>query len=470
MHVTRALLGAAQAHRDRVALRTLAGEVSYGELGLRIERGMARLAEDGVGRGETVGLLADNHPDVVAWWFAVVGVGATVFPLSTHAMAEELRALRLDAGIARVLADDAHAGRVREAGSVRLDTEGLSCPDGPRAGHVTDPPDGIALWLATSGTTGRSRIARIGHDALLQHTRALQEHVLRFTPEDRVLACLPLAHSFGIRMTALAPLLAGTQVLVAPRFDAEETLALAADFGATWIAGVPTMFARWAEVPGEPLPALRWALSAGAALTEDVRGRAQARLGAPVRQGYGMTEATFCCVDTEGVPGSVGRPVPGVELQVREGHVFVRGPNLMRGYLGAPDHEGWLATGDLGRLDEQGRLFVTGRAKDLVVRGGHNVNPVEVEEVVAAFAGVREVAVVGRPDAELGEELVAVLVAAPDLSLSALETHLRARLPSPKRPREFVVVDALPVGRSRKVLRRVLRAQLQDGTMRAVRP
>ncbi len=487
MNVAAWILDAARRHAQccrfetqRVALVSADEALDYAQLEARVAAMVKGLSARGVQPGDRVGLLADGSPDVVAAWLAVVARGATVVPLSTRATAAEVARDAERVALRLLLVDQAHvAEHGAELESLRLDRL-----FDPQAEPVDDPelqavpaPDGVAMLLFTSGTTRDARIVRIGHRALLRHTQALagtpeRPGVLGLGPDDVVLATLPLAHSFGIRMTALAPLAVGARVEIEPDFDASRSIDRCRRAGVTWMAGVPTMFARWAEVEGRPWGTLKWALSAGAPLTEDVRLRAERRLGAPVRQGYGLTEATFCTLDAPPAPpapGTVGRPVPGVELRVEAGEVLVRGDNLMDGYEGEPPFEGWLRTGDLGHVDSEGRLTLVGRAKDLILRGGHNVHPAEVEDVVASYPGVREVAVVGRPDAVLGEEVVAVVVADATFDRSGLDAFLRARLSGSKRPRECVEVEALPVGRSQKVLRRMLREQLIRGALVATR-
>ena len=334
------------------------------------------------------------------------------------------------------------------------------------------PPSGDALWLPTSGTSGRSKVARISHDCVTQHTRNLVRDTFRFTPDDVVLATLPLCHSFGLRTTLLATFAAKARVVLVERFDAEASLNAAARFGVTFIAGVPTMFASWAQTHGAPLKSLRWCLSAGAPLSAATRRAAEQRLGAEVREGYGLTEASFTSIDaphhqTSG--GTCGRPSPDVEVRIQGREIQIRGVNVMSGYLhdeeatAAAFEDGWLRTGDLGVIDEEGCVRVLDRLKDLIIRGGHNVVPSAVEAVLREVAGVQEAAVVGRPDELLGEELVAVLVMenADDLKIDNVFKHIASRLAKPEQPREYVVLPELPLGPSRKVLRRVLRSQIQ---------
>jgi long-chain acyl-CoA synthetase len=247
------------------------------------------------------------------------------------------------------------------------------------------------------------------------------------------------------------------------------------------------MLAAWAECPaadgGGPPAALRWVLSAGAPLSEEIARRAEARLGVEVRQGYGMTEATFSAINAppdERRFGSVGRPVWGVELRIvdsalrdvaagESGEVLVRGHNLMTHYLDDADSkrtsDGFLHTGDIGRLDAEGRLYIVDRIKDLIIRGGYNVYPAEVEAALAEHPSVVEVAVVGQPDSYYGEEVVAVAVLRGACEVAALAEFAADRLGSMRRPRHYAFVDALPLGPSGKVHKATLREWIASGRL-----
>jgi long-chain acyl-CoA synthetase len=272
-------------------------------------------------------------------------------------------------------------------------------------------------------------------------------------------------------------------VVLLQRFDAPGALALVDAAGVTWLPAVPTMLAALAAIAA-PSPArrLRWCLSAGAPLPDVLAARAEAQLGCEVRQGYGLTEASFSTIDAPPCAravGSVGRPVAGVSVRIgSDGEVEVRGPHCTGGYLAdsaataaAWDGE-WLRTGDVGRLDDEGRLWIVDRKKDLIIRGGNNVYPSEVEGVLALHPRVAHVAVVGRPDEYFGEEVVAVIVPRPGDDpppIAELLDLLRARLAATKLPREIAFVREMPLGASGKVLKRALRQLLCDGKLATVK-
>ncbi|HSN82763.1 MAG TPA: AMP-binding protein [Polyangiales bacterium] len=470
--------------------------LDYGELDRRASRVAAFLCAHGLGAGDRVAIYTDNGLGFVAAWFGAVYAGCTTLPLPATSTAREI-AFRLEhAGCKALLTDSARAdvaeeGRTRASIPVKVfDVREATDGSAGLAEPVNLLPDSLALLLYTSGTTGASKAVCITHQSLGAHTKALVEQTLRLGESDRILGALPLSHSYGIRMTLLVPFYAGASTVFVPRFSPTRTLELCERHRVTWLPGVPTMFVAWADEKSVPAPpALRWCLSAGAPLAEDVRLRAEQRLGAPVRQGYGLTEATFTAINAppdEAVPGSSGKPVSGVEVRIADdagrplpvgshGEVLIRGQNVMAGYLDdklATLHVlrgGWLHTGDIGFVDEENRLTIVDRSKDLILRGGASIYPSEVENVLAHHPAVRDVAIVGQPDAYYGEEIVAVVVKreAPPVTAIELDRWVRERLASYKVPRRYAFVDALPQGASGKTLKRHLRDQLVAGEIRA---
>jgi long-chain acyl-CoA synthetase len=474
-------------------------ELTFAELDALARRSAGAIAARGVGAGECVALIGDNSAEFVAAWFAITYAGAAVVPVPVTAAAPELRFRVEHARCKLVLFDSERAGLVREALSgVQPAPACLELAEAAHSAHAPLPhpadtaPGDTAMLLYTSGTTGKPKGAAISHSALTLHTAVLAHHALRLGEDDRVLGVLPLSHSFGCRMAMLASFFAGARCVLVPRFEAARTLALMQREAITWLPAVPTMLAAWAAEPGAPsFPALRWVLSAGAPLADETARRAEARLGTSVRQGYGLTEATFCTINAPPdarVLGSVGKPVWGVEVRVvdaegrdvapgSDGEVVVRGHNAMTGYLHDAEasaeiwRAGFLHSGDVGRFDAQGRLTIVDRLKDLIIRGGYNVYPSEVEDALAAHPGVHDVAVIGRPDAYYGEEIVAVVIPHPGTALDPgeLAQWARARVGRTKVPREIAFADAFPLGPSNKVLKRTLREWLQTGRLAAIK-
>ena len=426
---------------------------TFAETKERATRAAAALAARGIAAGDRVTLSAAPSAELVGAWLGITLAGAAVVPLSV-ASPERVEGHAIAAADLPALFDAAPAASLPSIGD-----------------------DTIAQILFTSGTTGGARPAAVTHGSLVTHTLNVARTV-GLGADDVVLGALPLAHSFGSRMVMLLALAVGARIVMMSRFDAARALALLDAERVTFWPVVPTMLAAVCAVDGAPPRTLRWVLSAGAPLTDALCRRAEARLGCEVRQGYGLTEASFSTIDAPPSPrtiGSVGRPVHGIEVRIAaDGEVELRGPNRMRGYLdGTPapvDGDGWLRTGDVGRLDDEGRLWIVDRKKDLIIRGGNNVSPAEVEGVLAAHPAVADVAVVGRPDEYFGEEIVAVVVARGAVSADELVAFARQQLSPVKVPREVAFVDALPLGASGKVVKRALRQMLADGTLPATKP
>ncbi len=467
---------------------------SYEALDREAGRVAASLVARGLGPGDRVAVCTDNGLEFVAAWFGAVYAGCTTLPIPVMSTSHEI-AFRLEHAHCRaLLCDAAHFDlshdSTKRAGTdteiIRVD-EAIEDARGEMPPAVCNP-DALAMILYTSGTTGAAKGVCITHRSLGTHTAALVRHTLALSNKDRVLGTLPLTHSYGIRMTLLVPFCAGASTVFVPRFSPERTLDLCTKHEVTWLPGVPTMFVAWADQARQPPPpALRWSMSAGAPLVEDLRLRAEERLGATVRQGYGLTEATFSTINAppdEAVPRSVGQPVSGVEIRIgnedakalptgTRGEVLVRGQNVMAGYLDdktATAHVmrgGWLHTGDIGVVDEVGRLTVVDRSKDLILRGGHSIYPFEVESAVGAHPAVADIAVVGEPDNYYGEEVVAVIVLRTPVTLHELDAWARERLAPHKIPRRYAFVEGLPQGASGKTFKRLLRDQLISGELEA---
>ncbi len=479
--------------------------VSYAELDQRAMRAAARLERAGLGVGTRVALTVHNGLGFLDAFLGGLYAGCTMIPVPPMSAPPEL-AQRLTRGRASALISEARTRALSEAalalapGTLHLDVEELNEPRAQAFAHEGPsdlPADAVAMLLYTSGTTGVAKGAMITHASLATHTAALVHHVLRLGEGDLVLAALPLTHSYGIRMTLLAPFYAGARSLLLERFEAARVSALLAHEPVTWFPGVPTMFhalvhhARPGSGQHGGTRALRWCMSAGAPLAPEIRRRFEAAFGVPLRQGFGLTEATFSTIalpeDTRGAD-SVGKPVFGVEVRIADadgtplpagarGEILVRGQNVMAGYFDDPEASraalaaGWLRTGDVGVLDEQGRLSVVDRIKDMIVRGGFNVYPAEVEAVLLAHPDVHQAIVVGVPDARYGEEVAAVVVPRPGSSLdpAALTAHCRSHLSATKFPRLWGALTSIPTGPSGKLLRRAVRSLLDSGELRLVR-
>lgn len=494
--VSQILHQGAQRHPARTACTALdaagrhAEHHTYAELDQRAQRIADDLKGRGIGPGDAVALCIGTGIDFIYTYFGVLYVGATAVPLPILSAPPEIeyrvkhaqcRALLFDRGRSELI------NSTQLGSTVAVALEQIA-EAGPRTTPCARDAADTAMLLYTSGTTGAAKGAAISHGALLTHTAVLAYHALQLTPEDRILGILPLTHSYGCRMVMLASFYAGAACVLLPRFDPAVAMEVMVRDKISWLPAVPTMFTAMANLPeSTPVPALRWAMCAGAPLPDDTARRAEARLGCEVRQGFGMTEATIATLNSPPdarVLGSVGKAVWGVELHIKRadgelaepgehGELWIRGHNTMSQYLLDPaataeaKRDGFIRSGDLGYLDPSGRLFIVDRIKDLIIRGGNNVYPSEVENALAEHAAIRAVAVVGRRDDYYGEEIVAVIERKAGVPLTASEVAqwARARVARTKVPREVVFVESLPLGPSGKILKRSLRLDIENGTL-----
>jgi long-chain acyl-CoA synthetase len=450
---------------DRPALYFEGKTVSYTELDRRITEAAAALAARGVGAGDRVALRLPNSPAYVAAFFGALRAGAVVVPLNVLLAPPEVEE--------RVRASTPH---------VVIDDE-LPVGGGANAGIVEREDDEPAVILFTSGTSGRPKGAVLTHGSIRAAARNAAE-ALVLGPDDVVLGAAPFTHVLGQSTGLVSTFLAGAAVAVVPRFEAERTLATMTATRTTILLGVPTMCIALCQAARDAseLPPIRIAHVGGAAVPVEVANDFERTFGGEVLEGYGLTElsgiATMYRVGERRKPGSVGKPLGGTEIRIHEavdgvGEVQLRGPSVITGYWQdeeatreAIDRDGWFSTGDVGYLDDERYLFLVDRKKDLIVRGGYNVYPREVEEALYAHPDVLETAVVGIADERLGEEVAAVVVRRPGATASAdeLQAWTKERVAAYKYPRRIVFVEELPKGPTGKIVRRAIdREALRSG-------
>ena len=494
----------ATAHPDGVAVLTEHESVTYRALWDTARRYAAVLVERGIRPGDRVGVLVPNVPQFLPTYYGALCAGAVVVPVQAMLRAEEIRYLLSDSGARLLVAAApllAQGGEGARGAGVDILTLLADTTDVDRLDVLAesvapiDPVvrrgDDLGLVIYTSGTTGAPKGAMLTHDNIVSNVVATDRALLQGGRDDVVLCCLPLFHAFGQQAAMNATVLTGGTLVLMSRFDADEALRLLVEKRVTVFAGVPTMYVGLLEAATRSTArpeALRLAISGGAALPLTVLDRFREVFRAQIYEGYGLSETT--CVATVNQPargtrpGTVGHPVPGVEVGIADadvdaevtllgpdqlGEVVIRGSNVMAGYLGRPDAtaaaivDGWFRSGDLGTLDADGFLRIVDRKKDLVIRGGFNVYPREVEEQLLQHDDVGQAAVIGVPDDRYGEEVVAVVVPAQGRSLDsdALVAWARERLGGHKYPRRVEVVESLPLGPSNKVLKRDLRERLR---------
>src|SRR6266446_2490790 len=448
---------------DAASGETLVGTA----LAARVAGRARALVAAGVRPGDRVALLVPNSLACAETLLAAATAGAPAVPINLRWTATEVDHLLADAEPRVLVAADE---RVRALGPLAHCPLLLS-PDAVLAGGPLPPPpapDDTALILYTSGTTGRPKGAMLTHRNLLSNARRIADW-LRLGPRDRVLTVMPLFHANAIVIGTLVPLCAGASAVIAERFRAAEFWASVDRHRPTTAGTVPTMLA---------LGSLRFLLTGSAPVPADLLLAFERRFSVPVIEGYGLTEctcrATFNPIDGRR-PGSCGVPLAPLRIVDGEdrdlpsgavGEILLRGAHVMRGYFRAPEataaamHGGWLHTGDLGRLDADGFLHVVGRASELIIRGGENVYPREIEETLLAHPAVAEAAVVGAPDPLYGEVVWVFLALRPGARLDEGEVlaWCATRLADFKRPARITVMAALPKGSTGKLLKAPLRA------------
>jgi malonyl-CoA/methylmalonyl-CoA synthetase len=434
-------------------------------------RGVAgRFQGAGLEPGDRILVSAGSSIGLVVAHVAALRCGLVVVPANTSYRERELGHIVADSRPkAALVDDDRRAGWVRAAAAdeVLVVSPEVDLPDRAPTGLDDAAPGDPALIGYTSGTTGTPKGAVLTHSNLLAGTESVRL-AWRWTGDDRLVLALPLFHTHGLCVGLQGTLLAGAGAVLLPRFDVDAVLDNAARHAATLFFGVPTMYQRLARSPRvAELARLRLCVSGSAPLAAELHRALAEHGGQQVLERYGMTETLMNVsnpYEGERRAGSVGLPLPGVEVRLSdEGEIQVRGPNVFGGYWERPEAteesfvDGWFRTGDVGRLDADGYLRILGRTTELIITGGLNVYPREVEEVVQAHPGVAEVAVVGTPSDEWGEVVTAFVVSAAERpSADALIEFAAERLAPFKRPRRVQFVSALPRNALGKVVKREL--------------
>lgn len=449
------------------------GWISRGELEAESARRAGRLARFGLAPGDRLLLSAESSFDLIATHVAALRMGLVVLPTNTAYGPRELAHVVQDARPRAAVVDRAAARDVLADLDPTLAclTPALDLPDGPTPALEASPPEAPALVCYTSGTTGRPKGAVLSHANCLASVEALRL-AWRWEASDRLLLCLPLFHMHGLGVGLHGTLHAGASAVVTPGFDPDALLDAVDAHAATLFFGVPTMYHRLAAHPeAGRLARLRLCVSGSAALPATLHERLERVAGQRVLERYGMTETLMLVsnpYDGERRAGSVGFPLPGVELRLRgePAQIEVRGPNVFAGYWERPDanaeafsDDGWFRTGDLGAIDDAGYVTIVGRAKELIISGGYNVYPREVEDVLRTHPAIEDVAVVGEASEEWGERVVAYVVTREAVELAALRETIGDRLAPYKHPRAAHRVDALP----RNALGKVQKHRLADG-------
>ncbi|RNI18983.1 class I adenylate-forming enzyme family protein [Flexivirga caeni] len=455
-----------------------------------VRRLAARLESFGVAPGDTVAVMLPNRVEIVTTMFAAWFQGAAMTPVNPALTDDEVR-YQLQDSTATVLVGDERAGAL-------ADSVGIAWLDVARLAGNADAPDAagdpraslsdFALVIYTSGTTGRPKGVLLDHANVTAMTRSLIEH-LALTADDVSLLILPLFHVNGLLVSVLSPLRAGGSVVVGPRFSPATFWDVVETHRPTYFSAVPTIYAILEARADRAVDtsSLRFAMCGAAPMPAELIGRIEERFGMALVEAYGLSECTVGAtanpVEGPRKAGTVGVAFPGVEIGVvdaegipqpsgERGEVVIRGANVMRGYLGRPEEtekvvrDGWLHTGDVGIIDEDGYLAIVDRLKDMIIRGGENIYPKEIEECLYNHPAVLEAAVVGKPDEFYGEVPVAFVATKPGRTVTAEELldHCTASLARYKVPTEIVIRTELPKNSVGKLVKGMLREQLSSAS------
>ena len=480
---------------DKTALETPDGrKIAYGELFAAAGRMARALIDLGVEPGDRVAAQIDKSPEAIMLALACFCAGAALLPLNTGYTLIELEYFLTDAGPALTLCRPAELESVRKLAALHglntvesfgangegsfLDRARATAEEAPA---VKRGKDDLAAILYTSGTTGRSKGAMLTHQNLASNAEALAGLWL-FTPDDALIHALPVFHTHGLFVATNVALFSGATMLFQPRFDAD--LVIASFPRATALMGVPTFYVRLLEHPGltpEATRNMRLFVSGSAPLLAETHERWKERTGHAILERYGMTETNMITsnpYDGDRIAGTVGFPLPGVSLRIADpdtgaslpdgqvGIIEVKGPNVFKGYWRMPEKtaaefrpDGFFITGDLGKIDERGYVHIVGRAKDLIISGGYNVYPKEVEGEIDDISGVVESAVIGLAHKDFGEGVTAVVVLEKGATLGEAEVvaALEKRLARYKAPKRVIFVEELPRNAMGKVQKAALR-------------
>ncbi len=443
--------------------------VSSSELEERSRLAANRLRGSGLAKGDRIVLIADSSVTMVTAYLAALRARLVVVPINPAFTASEIaKIVRSADPAAAIVQRDDQAAAVQTAADPAVRIVGLELELRPAGSDRLEPPSGDdpALLIYTSGTTGEPKGALLSHANLLASATAVTL-AWRWEPQDRLLLTLPLFHVHGLGVGVNGSLCAGGQIVLRERFDPRDVAERCAE-GITMFFGVPAMYHRLATHGAQALSPLRLVVSGSAPLPAALASEIERQTGQVPLERYGMTETVMLTSNPyEGArkPGTVGFPLPGVELRLAaDGEILVDGPNVIASYYQRPDadaeaftDDGWFRTGDLGELDEDGYLTIVGRSKDLIITGGYNVHPREVEEVLGHHPKISEVAVVGRPSEEWGEEVTAVVVARQPVGEQELKDHAAAHLAPYKVPKRIEFVQELPRNALGKLVREKLK-------------
>jgi len=475
-------------HGERTALKLDDNEVSYEMLDEATKRLVGVLQDKGFEGGDRVGIMLPNVPYFAVIYYGVLRAGGTVVPMNPLLKGREVEFYLSDPG-AKILFAWHDFAEAAEKGAEAAGAECVLVKPGefeqlvggaePVEGMVDVAPDDTAVILYTSGTTGKPKGAELTHSNLKKNTEVARS-LFDLGDDAITLGALPLFHSFGQTCGLNATVAGGGCLTLIPRFDPEKALEIIQRDKVTVFEGVPTMYGAMLNLENRDqydTSTLKVCASGGAAMPGEILRGFEDAFGCKVLEGYGLSEtspvASFNHPDKERKIGSIGTPIEGVEMKVVDddgnevpqgeiGEIVIKGHNVMKGYWNRPDateesiKDGWFSTGDMAKVDEDGYFFIVDRKKELIIRGGYNVYPREVEEVLYEHPAVLEAAVIGVEDPEMGEEVGAAIVVkeGENLSEDDVKSYVKEQVAGYKYPRKVWFVDELPKGPTGKILKR----------------
>ncbi|WP_072947228.1 long-chain-fatty-acid--CoA ligase [Rhodococcus koreensis] len=495
------LVASARKYPDKIALRCGDQEFTFTEFDAAAARVATFLDREEIAAGDRVGLMLPNTPAFALAFYGILRSGAIAVPMNPLLKSREIEFYLSNTGATALFATPAFAAEATAAAAAA----GAKCwlvDDADLVRLTADLPEQVspvdragtdtAVVLHTSGTTGKPKGAELTHGGLDRNQDVAARTLIELGPDDVVMGCLPLFHVFGLTCGLNTSVSAGATLTLIPRFDPHTALDVIERDAVTVFEGVPTMYsALLGEARGIPSSAtasLRVCVSGGASLPVQVLTDFEKMFGATILEGYGLSEtspvASFNHLHRERKPGSIGTPVEGVEMRIVDlvghevpqgelGEIQIRGHNVMKGYWNLPDAtasalsvDGWFSTGDVGKVDEDGCFYIVDRKKDLIIRGGFNVYPREVEEVLYEHPVVVEAAVIGLPHDSLGEEIGAAVVLEDGARVDPTELRdfVKQRVAAYKYPRRVWIVDSLPKGATGKILRREVTVPTTEST------
>ncbi|AIM17378.1 fatty acid--CoA ligase family protein [Neobacillus sp.] len=516
MNLSSQLRDTAKVSAEKVAYYFMGQSSTYAELDEAITKFASGLAKLGVKQGDHIALLLGNSPQFVISFYGALRLGATVIPVNPIYTVDEIEYI-LNNGDVKVvvgldmmipLAEKVHTFLPTVERYIICETEhnGLNQKGianlsvYPKLKSFTDVissgdlsfqdavlhDDDTAVILYTSGTTGKPKGAMLTHKNLYSNAKDVGDY-LNMNNDDRVITTLPMFHVFCLTVALNAPLLRGATLLIVPKFSPKEIFQVAKNYKATVFAGVPTMYNflyQYPEGNPEDLKTLRLCISGGASLPVSLLNNFEKKFNVLISEGYGLSEASpvtcFNPLDRPRKPGSIGTSIINVETKVVNelgeevphgvvGELIVRGPNVMKGYYKMPEEtaavlkNGWLYTGDMARMDEEGYFYIVDRKKDLIIVGGYNVYPREVEEVLYEHPDIVEAVVLGVPDPNQGEAVHAYVVSKnPGLTDVDIISYCKEHLAKYKVPSSVFFLEELPKNTTGKILRRALKAQVSQ--------